>query len=398
MKAPASPSDITKEWIEYILTDYESRENPGTTVTADTFETSAGCQLGEGIVGEIIRVHIKARLPNLSKEYNLVIKFKGQHPRIDFIYQNAQIYLKELLMYSKVLLEFNNFQKNLTNNQYPISHPKFIYGKCTTDEFVLVMENIKDMGFIIHNKEETFNFEHLKMAVIQLVRLHAVSYSYDHTHTFLKKYPEFEKTEYGTVLLRLAGPAILDVTCEVLKKEKNHDLLEKINSKKKDLIKQHDEMHNEKSYKLLCLVHGDAHVRNMMFKYNDSDVNHNNPSDIKLLDWQTPHWNTPVMDLHHLIYSTTSRELRKEHLEDILQFYHSTFVEATSNMGVVGLNWTYEDFKNDFNRMALYGFEKGIVLAFNHHCPELVQQHEDGRQKAINQSKFMKILNPFVLK
>ncbi|CAL4072938.1 unnamed protein product, partial [Meganyctiphanes norvegica] len=203
--------------------------------------------------------------------------------------------------------------------------------------------NIKGKGFCIHSKIKPFNLEHLKLAVAQLARLHAVSYSYNQSYSFLDRHPEFEKTDYGTFFRRFANPALFDVQYEILKKEKDEDLAQKIKSNKKDLIKQCEEMHNENNYKVLCLVHGDAHALNLMFRYTDGDENCEKPNDINIIDWQLTHWNTPVMDLQYLIYSSTSREFRKEHLEDILQFYHSTFVEATIAMGVEGLNWSYED-------------------------------------------------------
>ncbi|CAL4080135.1 unnamed protein product [Meganyctiphanes norvegica] len=405
MKAPARLPDISKDWIQYMLTEYESKENSGATITVESFETGEGSEVGDGFVGSIIKLHVNAKISTHSnssnpenKEYDLVVKLKGEDPHMGFLFEKAQVYLKEVIMYSKILVEFDNFQKNRANNQYPIYSPKFIYGKCNNEEFVLVMENIKYKGFRVHKKEETFNFEHLKMVVTQMVRLHAVSYSYNQSCSFLERNSEFEKTEYGTYFFRFANPALFDIQYEILKKEKDNDLAHKIKSNKKNLVKQCQEMHNENKYKLLCLVHGDVHAMNMMFRYTDGDENCKNPNDISLLDWQLCHWNTPVLDLQYLIYSTTSREFRKEHLEEILTFYHSSFVKATIDMGVEGLKWTYEDFKIDFNRMALYGLIRGIHLTFGHHCPEMLKNYEVEKQKAINQSNFRKTLQAPLVK
>lgn len=401
MKAPAQVSDISKDWIQYMLTDFENRENPGTQVTVDSFETNKGSKLGDGIVGTIIKLKVQANIVNcsdnkLNKEYDLVIKLKGGDPRMGFVLEKAEFYSKELLMYSKILIEFDNFQKNKGENKYPIHIPKFIYGKCENNEFVLVMENIMENGFFIHDNKKTLDIKHLKLAVKQLVGLHAISFCYNQSYSFLERHPEFQETEYCTAFMKLFNPAIFDIQCEILKKEKNPAIVNKIKTNKSNLIKQCQEMHNIHKYKLLCLVHGDVHANNMMFKYAEDDENHENPINIRILDWQVPHWNTPVMDLQYLIYSSTSREFRKEHLEDILMFYHSAFVEATSTMGVEGLNWTYEDFKTDFSRMALYGLNRAINLAFGHHCPGAAQLHEDEKQKAINRSSFVKALQaPF---
>ena len=42
MKAPNSSDDITQTWIEYVLSDYESRTRPGTSVKITFFNIVKG--------------------------------------------------------------------------------------------------------------------------------------------------------------------------------------------------------------------------------------------------------------------------------------------------------------------------------------------------------------------
>ncbi|CAL4059873.1 unnamed protein product [Meganyctiphanes norvegica] len=390
MRAPTKASDINKEWIQYILTDYESSENPNTIVSVDTFEMCEG-SIGEGLVGIMIKLQVKATLSNHSqsvtseiKQYDLAIKLKGSRPtNDDFELDKLQVYLKEILIYSKILVELDNFQKSKTNNQYPINTPKLIYSKYTHDEFVLVMENIQEKGFSIHKK--FLNFEQLKLAVTELVNLHAVSYSYNNSNSFLMKQSEFKQTQHLADLFKSRSSSVIDAQIAVLKNEKDKaELLHKIEANKTNLLKQYQVMHNEANYKLLCLVHGDTHTGNMMFKYSDCGDNCDNPSEVKLYDWQLTHWNTPVLDLHFLIYPATSTAFRKEYLDDILRFYHSTFTEATSNMGVETTNWSYDDFRKEFDHMAHYGINSGLLISFFHLGPGSLRSSEEEKQIAVN--------------
>lgn len=67
--------------------------------------------------------------------------------------------------------------------------------------------------------------------------------------------------------------------------------------------------------------HGDAWQNNTMFKYDE----HGKPIEINLLDWQiSHHGKTPIADVVHFIFSSTTKELRDAHYDEFLHIYHNS--------------------------------------------------------------------------
>lgn len=54
--------------------------------------------------------------------------------------------LRELLIYSDIIAELNEFQAKMTGDKYRINIPGFVYGICTDDEYALVMEDLRPAG------------------------------------------------------------------------------------------------------------------------------------------------------------------------------------------------------------------------------------------------------------
>lgn len=66
------------------------------------------------------------------------------------------------------------------------------------------------------------------------------------------------------------------------------------------------------------IIHGDVWQNNIMFRC-ESD---GKPSEIKLLDWQTSRYTSPVIDLCYFIFCCTTKELRDAHYEEFQKVYY----------------------------------------------------------------------------
>ncbi|XP_049278236.1 uncharacterized protein LOC125761286 [Anopheles funestus] len=72
-----------------------------------------------------------------------------------------------------------------------------------------------------------------------------------------------------------------------------------------------------------CLNHGDLWCNNIMFKCNEQGQ----PIGSALVDYQLSRYVPPAYDINLLLYLTTSRELRDEHLPALLDHYYKCFSE-----------------------------------------------------------------------
>ncbi|CAL4183511.1 unnamed protein product, partial [Meganyctiphanes norvegica] len=373
MKAPARRHEITKDWVIFLLNEYENRINNGAKVTVNSLEIGKATKPGDGYAGDLMKVGITASVyydgekTQMDKGYNLVVKLANPNPVLSIIQTVMGQNIRELTAYSDVITEFNKFQLERTNNEFSIKIPEYVYGKCTDDEFVLVMQNMKSHNFDTNNKMEPMNMQQAKLVLEQQARLHAISYAYDKAYGFLDKYPFYKTGKIKQIFIMRFNALYDDLVIEYIQSLSGREnLLKKIKAAKSTVLKNAREAFEETSHpKMNCLLHGDTWNNNIMFNKKldeEGKFSVRNGDDIVLIDWQMVHWNTSVTDLHYFLFSSTTPELRKDHLDELLYYYHSIFIDATTKLGSPVPFWTYQQFKKEYNRLAAYGFMKGIMF------------------------------------
>lgn len=356
-----------------MLTEYESKKMPRAKVTVVTYSIRNATKPGESFNAELILLDVQAELSGgerpeetqETKEYNLVVKFLTEDPVSCELIKRCGYHIKELMMYSEVVKELNDFQAVHANDEFRLYLPEYIYGKCTEKEYVLVMENIKVSGYETNPKVKGLDFQHAKLAVNHVARLHAVSYAYDKSHNFLEKYPCFQFSNAISTFFKPVVWASLANCITFLKSKKTYeDMVHKLETGKTTLPLKFAAMWDDQTrHKFLCLTHGDFWNSNLMFRHGTvTQDGERSIESLKLIDWQISQWNNPVFDLHYLLNTSTSCEMRREHAEEILRHYHKTFTEATTKMGTPVPNWNYEQFKAEFERTSLVGFLMGMCL------------------------------------
>ncbi|CAL4138501.1 unnamed protein product, partial [Meganyctiphanes norvegica] len=373
MKAPTRRNEITKDWVHFMLNEYENRTNNGAKVTIKSLDISKATKPGDGYSGDLMKLDITAAVhcdgeknPE-DKEYNLIVKLANPNQVISMMQTVMGQNIRELTAYSELITDFNKFQSERTNNELQIRIPEYIYGKCADDEFVLVMQNMKSCDFDTNNKIEPMNIHQAKMVLEQLARLHAISYAYDKKYGFLKKFPFYKvdniKTMFNIGFKSLYDDLIIEYIGTLSGRE---TLLKKIKAAKSTVLKDADEAFEEGSFlNIMCLMHGDTWNNNIIFKQKldkEGEKSVKNSDDLVLIDWQLTHWNTSVADLYYFLFSSTTPEIRKDHLEELLQYYHYIFIDATTKLSSPVPFWTYKQFKQEYNRLASYGFLKGIMF------------------------------------
>ncbi|XP_063614809.1 uncharacterized protein LOC134787914 [Penaeus indicus] len=367
MKAPSGGKRITKGWLEFMLAEHERKERPGTRVSVADFAVRQGIPPGEGFNSELVLVDVTAELSNgpgeaQEKTYHLAAKFFHADPFAAEINRRFLSHIKELRMYAEVVHELNAFLAARVPEESPICIPKMIYGKENGSEYVLVMENIKAAGYMTNDKRKGLDVEHVMRSVEEIAKVHAVSYAYNKAHNFLEKFPCYQfKIETITVI-----PAFL--TCSL----KNCIAYLNTVKGKEELAKKVENAHPILSKKFLalyddfgnvCLCHGDFWNCNIMFKYQQHDDSQEQTLEgIKLIDWGNSSWNNPIFDLQYLLHTSTTLELRKTHIDDILQKYHTVFTSLATKLGAPLPHYDYSALREDWDRTAIFGFTLGNML------------------------------------
>jgi thiamine kinase-like enzyme len=79
----------------------------------------------------------------------------------------------------------------------------------------------------------------------------------------------------------------------------------------------------------VVMNHGDPWLNNMMFKA-DAD---NKSIDCKLIDFQMPFWASPAADLLYFLVSSVENDIKVEHFDDFIEFYHTELSSGLKKLG-----------------------------------------------------------------
>lgn len=72
------------------------------------------------------------------------------------------------------------------------------------------------------------------------------------------------------------------------------------------------------------LVHGDSWLNNMLFQIDENEKS----LDMKFIDFQLSFWASPVNDLLYMMSSSLRDDIKVEHFDDLIVFYHDHLVES----------------------------------------------------------------------
>lgn len=408
VKNPRVGSEITQDWLDHMLTTYERRRDPGAAVKVIKFEVKPGTKPGENVASELVKIWVEAKLTkgrkkkdveedntkqeeegqtdttipppttssftsssssssssSTTKEYNLMAKFNnGAEVDREFSrYTNSD--LNELLIYSDVIDELNAFQERVAGGKYPVAVPEFVYGVCSGDESVLVMQDVSVLGYKTEDKFKGLDLPHTLMAAEHLARLHALSHAYHQTQNFLKRFPTLETNDGLTTLMVDFPLMIYENVVGILSErpelthlqEKLRDNQDLMKSKLKEVVSR-----NSSRHKVICLAHGDAWTNNLMYR-NREGPDGPVPEDLLLIDWGLLGWRNPILDLHQVVYNCTTLTFRREHLQEVLKRYHDTFTAATRDLGAPVANYGYQEFLKEWKRTSIFGFMSAGIFA-----------------------------------
>ncbi|XP_047485112.1 uncharacterized protein LOC125036511 [Penaeus chinensis] len=369
MATPACKEEISKEWLQVILTQYESRSKPKASVAVTHFEVNPGVDPGENFSSQLVKILVETKVSisnhaeHTTKTFNLLAKFMHGNGFLREIGKATNGPLREVMIYNEVIPALNQFQSERGDGSNQVDIPGFVHGRCVEGEFVLVMEDIRLSGYVNNDKSKGLSHKQILMAVEKLATVHAVSYAYNKVHDFTHKFPPFIYQERAPYQFTFFIMTIYDLCVNHLVKEKyNEKLLKKLLANRADVKQRVTSLLLPQNQKIKCLCHGDYWNNNFMFR-SDKPDGLSDPDAIMLVDWGNTQWYTPVLDLQYLIHTSTGLDFRRKHREEILQHYHSTFTAITTKLGAPVPSWTFDVFKEECQKARIFGVVMGMTVS-----------------------------------
>lgn len=168
---------------EIVVTDY-IREAIDKVAIAEGFQNydinvDHGSSIGDGFVG----VMLKAIINELDSDKTLTVlvkipptsKARREQMKV------MKLFEREVFVYNVMLPEFVQFQKDKRISQQNgfFNFPKVYYADYSEekDDGIIIMEDLRESGHRMWSKFNPVNFEHAKLLMTSLGRLHAVSFA-----------------------------------------------------------------------------------------------------------------------------------------------------------------------------------------------------------------------------
>ncbi|CAO1298164.1 unnamed protein product [Diamesa serratosioi] len=135
------------------------------------------------------------------------------------------------------------------------------------------------------------------------------------------------------------------------------------------------------------LNHGDMWVNNFMIK-SDSE---GSPIDVKLIDYQMSYWASPVGDLIYFIISSIHDDIKVDHFDNLIEYYHTTLVESLKKLKYDRVIPTLEELHADILKKGHFACICLMFILFickydsgDEITMEIFMRNDEGKEELMN--------------
>jgi hypothetical protein len=319
---------------------------------------------------------------------NAVIRKLQNSPDHFFNESNAYSEIIPLLLQTCAVSSVGDL--NVERPSHNLSAAYDLFPKCfcvagDSGNEMIVLQNLRTFGYRTGGDNlMLMDYKHIVIALEGLARFHALSYgtkkkdfrSFEERvvaqirdgRRFVKKQTSDAITEGYQITLGNTALMVFDKFNEKQREEGGlyTEKLERVRRRVEncpELIREL--LVPEEPLAVLC--HGDFNRNNIMFRY-DSD---NKPCDVKLIDFQTPFYASPAIDLSFFLFVNASPELWATRWNDMFSVYHRTLLDALSEFlncfqDTLQPEFSREAFECQFSKYLLYGFLLATSFIVSH--------------------------------
>ncbi|CAL8139633.1 unnamed protein product [Orchesella dallaii] len=311
------------------------------------FAISAGARYGDNVMGTLLSIDVKTQSNNIL---NLVIKS---------VLPMTGVIDRKTLDDARNLVQWNVFPKEIC--YYKIIRPIFLEACEKPEDFAhfsspkyfssytdthglndyLSLEDLRPSGYKMANKFKGLGYEEVAAALKELAFFHAMSYFLlDSKHEKFCSMAEdpnstlndfnWESCDGGNLQLFFNG--IVSSSVELLRESGQLDVADKMGRFVRDghnfiMTLWRKTKEDGRKY-FQCFIHADLWTNNILFQYaNDGKT----VQDVKFVDFQRSRIGNVYEDLLYFIFTSTTVEFRKNHLQTCLGIYFQEFENCLQN-------------------------------------------------------------------
>ncbi|CAG9764479.1 unnamed protein product [Ceutorhynchus assimilis] len=326
---------------------------------------------GDGYVGILEAWQLKDK--NSDRKLEFVLKRAPKSEALRKQFPTRQAFLKEIYVYTKIFPEIIKFQRE-HNIPHPFDSVAMFYGAIENEpEETLILRNLKEDGYSMHDRLQPLNSLHLSLVIASYARLHAISHAMkildperyerlteNHRNNIMTEFIQTkhqESSKGGDSLvegMEKTRKMFFDPVFEAIKD--NPNLAEVVKQK---MMKSFESFYKDESDndEFTVIGHGDCWNANILFSYEDKS-NPGVPTNVKLIDWQLSRVVQPIYDLSYFFYISAGKEDLWQY-QKYLKEYHTVLSEALRNFGLdTKLFYPYDLLEKEWKKYS----RSGVIL------------------------------------
>ncbi|KAJ8963390.1 hypothetical protein NQ318_018868 [Aromia moschata] len=308
--------------------EHEDIENYEVVLTGKT-------QNGEGYVGDIIFADVLGTTKdNRKRKVSLAVKRGTSNEHLKKTAPVRKAFETEIHFYSEVVPAFKTLELEHKIEDVFDSVPKCYQTLLTDSTEALVFNNLREIGYQMHDRAKPLNLQHQKKILTEYGKLHALSFALrdQHPEKFNSLVSDRDVIRDFLSMKHISDSYQngIDKAMDMLRE--NGDFV--LENKMRQVFSKHvgeifSDLFATKETQT-AILHADGWNNNYLFQYENDD--RTSPSKVMILDWQISAVRSPVFDISFLIYITgSSAEI--ERFDELLATYYDSFSSYLRKLG-----------------------------------------------------------------
>lgn len=340
----------------------------GPTVKLSSWTSESMASLADGATSDIQRLQV-TYLDADGHEHGVSYAAKLLRSREGFY---NMIHAKECSFYSDVVPAVNAVLRGVGYDE--LSVPRCLFQSTERGREVVVLENLRDLGYEMRDKAEGIDAAHTVLVLKELAKLHAAS-------VLLQEKSPQEDLVDRFACLQKEWTKEFNVGCNFEQfigsyLERSVAMFEKIGGcstvvewikriKPKAMQMYNEQIKQTPPFTAIC--HADPYINNFFFKYDEA----RNPIDVKLFDFQGCRKSSVANDLQHLFNMNLTGPVRRPNLDYFLRTYYASFA-GILEAGGSRAPFTLDELAKEYQDKGFYGLLYCLLW-----IPNMVRRPED---------------------
>ncbi|XP_076286022.1 uncharacterized protein LOC143211853 [Lasioglossum baleicum] len=310
---------------------------------------------GDSYLSTVDRVKVIGNVDGKEVEVKLVVKSLPQNIGRRTTYRSTDFFRNEILMYTKVLKEFEEFLNVKEHNEL-LCVPRHLASTLDGSTDYIVLEDVSPLGYKPVCRQNCINLDQCIMILIAIARFHAISFAYkdqkkEKFNELVDNLKETYVSDEQWNWYKRFHKRIVNIARNALEMEYPGSEAEKRFKSYEigALYKIASEFCNRTNVPTSVISHGDCWVPN--FLTQDTEENK-----ALMLDFQLARCSSPVLDISMCIYGCTDKSLWDVQFDNLLKIYYN---ELSNSISLLGSDpeklYSWDTFMKEVKEQFMFG-------------------------------------------